>query len=173
MSRALVGAAALAAGFLAGPAGADIVFVDVPGGVAGLARATGIGDGTVTAEEPGEILVRARDGTHFCLVLTSGAPRLGAAAPPPPAATAADMLPDGEVTQGTHDVRRAWLARPTTRYRHGILGDAVEAAELRVERFDGRIFRYVLDGGSVFEDRRARLVDLDGDDFDEIIVVQS
>ncbi len=36
-------------------------------------------------------------------------------------------LPDGHVATGTRDIARAWLAEPTTRYDHGILGDKIEA----------------------------------------------
>tara|TARA_R110002110_G_scaffold85816_4_gene223711 strand:- start:44794 stop:45843 length:1050 start_codon:yes stop_codon:yes gene_type:complete len=84
-----------------------------------------------------------------------------------------DILDDGEVTFGQSDIARAWLTDPTTRYAHGILGDAIEAGGLAIERPDGRIARYKLDAGSVFEDRRVRLMDLDGDGRDEAIVVQS
>ena len=38
---------------------------------------------------------------------------------------------------GKHDIARAWLAEPTTRYDHGILGDAIEASSLVIERRDG------------------------------------
>lgn len=84
-----------------------------------------------------------------------------------------DILNDGEVTLGRQDIARAWLTDPTERYAHGILGDAVEAGGLALERPDGRVARYKLDAGSVFEDRRVRLIDLDGDGRDEAIVVQS
>ncbi len=84
-----------------------------------------------------------------------------------------DALNDGEVTLGQADIARAWLTDPTDRYRHGILGDAIEAGGLALERRDGRIARYKLDAGSVFEDRRVRLIDLDDDGRDEAIVVQS
>ena len=83
------------------------------------------------------------------------------------------ILPDGEITRGTADITRAWLSEPTERYRHGVLGDAVEAGAQVLERADGRRFEYVLDAGSVFEDRRVRLIDLDQDGRDEAIVVQS
>ncbi len=37
----------------------------------------------------------------------------------------------------------------------------------------GRQFHYLLDSGTVFEDRRVRLVDLDGNGRDEAVVIQS
>ena len=80
-------------------------------------------------------------------------------------------LPDGVVSAGSNDVAEAWLTHPTTRYAHGILGDAIEAGGLMVKMTDGRFFQHVLPDGFVFEDRRARPVDLDGDGRDEIVVV--
>lgn len=84
-----------------------------------------------------------------------------------------NILPDGEITRGANDIARAWLTNPTDRYAHGVLGDAIEAGGLTLERRDGRQFHYLLDSGSVFEDRRVRLVDLDGNGRDEAVVVQS
>ena len=80
-------------------------------------------------------------------------------------------LPDGMAATGSNDIAEAWLTRPTTRYAHGILGDAIEAGGLMVKMRDGRFHEHVLPTGFVFEDRRARLVDLDGDVRDEIVVV--
>lgn len=84
-----------------------------------------------------------------------------------------DALPDALVSSGRHDVRRAWLAGPTGRYPHGDLGDTNEATTLRVEMADGRQLQYTLDQQSVFEDRYPRVVDLDGDGRDELVVVRS
>jgi hypothetical protein len=61
-------------------------------------------------------------------------------------------LPDTEVTNA-----RAWLIYPTTRYAHGVLGDAIEAGGFIV---DGKIFK--LDDNAVFEDRRVRLHTIHG-----------
>lgn len=83
------------------------------------------------------------------------------------------MLPDGIVIAGQRDVAFAWLTGPTERYRHGVLGDAIEASGLAVEMADGRRLDFALDAGSVFEDRYPRLHDLDGDGHDEILVVRS
>ena len=43
-------------------------------------------------------------------------------------------LPDGVVSTGSNDVAEAWLTRPTTRYAHGILGDAIEAGDEEAAR---------------------------------------
>ncbi len=83
------------------------------------------------------------------------------------------QLPDGLVSTGSNDIAEAWLTRPTKRYAHAILGDAIEAGGLMVKMADGRTLEHVLPDGFVFEDRRARPVDLDGDGRDEIVVVLS
>ncbi|MBL6946116.1 MAG: VCBS repeat-containing protein [Rhodospirillales bacterium] len=83
------------------------------------------------------------------------------------------MLPDGEIANGNHNILAAWLTGPTGRYRHGVLGDAIEASGIAVELADGRILSLELGFDSVFEDRLARLADLNGDEKDEIIVVRS
>ncbi len=82
-----------------------------------------------------------------------------------------ERLPDGVMSTGSNDVAEAWLTRPTTRYAHGILGDAIEAGGVMVRMTDGQLYEHVLPDGFVFEDRRARPVDLDGDGRDEIVVV--
>jgi hypothetical protein len=79
-------------------------------------------------------------------------------------------LPDTEVTRA--GTLTAYLTDPTERYDHGVLGDAIEAGGFAVER-DGQRLIYRLPGDSVFEDRRVRLADLDGDGAPEAIVVKS
>ena len=84
-----------------------------------------------------------------------------------------DKLPDTTVSEGQNDIRKAWLSHPTERYRHGVLGDAIEAGALSVETRDGQKLSLILPQNAVFEDRHARLADIDGDGVDEIIVVKS
>ncbi len=96
----------------------------------------------------------------------SSGPR--ATAPP-----SADALPDGDTGRGVNDVAAAWLIEPTRRYDHGVLGDAIEAGGLRVRLRGGAEFDVRLPADSVFEDLRPRVVDLDGDGRDEILVVRS
>jgi hypothetical protein len=79
-------------------------------------------------------------------------------------------LPDGEVTRANG--LTAWLIHPTTRYGHAVLGDAIEAGGFVVERA-GRRLVYRLGEDAVFEDRRVRLADLDGDGVPEAIIVKS
>lgn len=92
---------------------------------------------------------------------------------PRPAERRPGMLPDGHVTRGLRNISAAWLVGPTDRYRHGALGDAIEAEGLAVEAGDGRRFEMLLSAASVFEDRYPRLADIDGDGEDEILVVRS
>lgn len=79
-------------------------------------------------------------------------------------------LPGGERTT-SHDLS-AYLIEPTSNYEHGVLGDVVEARGFVVER--GKQTLVVrLPFGPVFEDRRVRLADLDGDGYPEAILVKS
>ncbi len=82
-------------------------------------------------------------------------------------------LPDSRVATGSRDIARVWLAEPTTRYDHGILGDKIEAGSVVIELRDGKRQMVQLGGDAVFEDLEPRLADLDGDGHDEIIVVKS
>lgn len=82
-------------------------------------------------------------------------------------------LPDAVIVSGGRNVRAAWLAGPTRRYDHAVLGDDIEAgAIVAVDRTKKR-HRLELGSDSVFEDRRVRLADLDGDGDDELVVVRS
>jgi hypothetical protein len=84
-------------------------------------------------------------------------------------------FPDGlvETHDGKGEVAAAWYAVPTTRYRHGILGDAVEASALMIRTRDGVTLSLDLPATEVFEDRYPRLADLDGDGKIEIIAIRS
>lgn len=85
------------------------------------------------------------------LAASLGAPALAQSAP--------QRLPDTETTRAGG--LTAWLTDPTTRYAHGVLGDAIEAGGFVVER-GGRSLHHRLGPDAVFEDRRVRLVDLGG-----------
>jgi hypothetical protein len=83
-------------------------------------------------------------------------------------------LPDGRVAVATTgDIVRAWYILPTGRYRHGILGDAVEAGGIALRDRNGETIRLTLPKSLVFEDRTPRLHDLDGDGKNELITIQS
>lgn len=82
-------------------------------------------------------------------------------------------LPDTEIAAGTRNIREAWLTEPTGRYGHAVLGDAIEAGGIAAKLDSGATATLRLDSGSVFEDRIPRLVDMDRDGRDEILVVRS
>ncbi len=80
-----------------------------------------------------------------------------------------------EATAATGDIRWASYSDATTRYDHGILGDAVEAAGLRVMTTDKGPcdLNVLLPEHSVFEDVAPRIADLDGDGRNEVVVVET
>jgi hypothetical protein len=84
-------------------------------------------------------------------------------------------LPDGliEAYGGKGDITASWYADPTTRYGHGILGDAIEASRLIVRMRGGRQLAFSLPETEVFEDRYPRLADLDRDGTTEIVTIRS
>ncbi|MEM9635162.1 MAG: hypothetical protein AAGA50_27810 [Pseudomonadota bacterium] len=85
-------------------------------------------------------------------------------------------LPDGTFAISTNTNGQevaAWYGSPTTRYRHGILGDAVEAGSLHVEYRGGQRYEFQLPDSQVFEDRTPRIVDLDRDGRLEIVTIRS
>lgn len=89
-------------------------------------------------------------------------------------ALAADRLADGGTAQASGiGFRQAWYEQPTTRYDHGILGDAVEAGTLVGIDANGTRHELVLPERYVFEDITPRLVDLDGDGSSEIICIRT
>ena len=78
-----------------------------------------------------------------------------------------------ETYSGKGDIVEAWYSQPTTRYQHGILGDAVEAGTLRVKTARGQKLSVILPKSEVFEDRYPRLSDLDGDGKIEVVTIRS
>ena len=83
-------------------------------------------------------------------------------------------LPDGGLASiGSGDIRRAWYTRPTARYPHGVLGDAIEAGGLKVETQTGEELEFVLPETHVFEDLTPRIVDLDGDGNNEVVTIRT
>lgn len=89
------------------------------------------------------------------------------------AQTDPDALPDRRVATGGRDIAQAWLVAPTGRYRHFVQGSRYEAGGLRVRLADNTVLTLTLDDNLVFEDRRPRLADLDGDGADEVVLVLS
>lgn len=103
-------------------------------------------------------------GTHsVTLVATVGPPRQE----PPNGA-----LRDGRVALGKGSIARAWLADPTDRYGHAVLGDAIEAGSVAIQRRDGATDTVRLSADAVFEDLEPRIADL-GDGRERVVVVKS
>ncbi|MEX2617866.1 MAG: VCBS repeat-containing protein [Alphaproteobacteria bacterium] len=83
----------------------------------------------------------------------------------------ANIIPQGRVASGHGAVAGTWLTGPTNRYRHGVLGDPIEATALQVAFANGREATYRLPDESVFEDLEPRIVNVDG--VETILVVRS
>lgn len=89
-------------------------------------------------------------------------------------ADADDRLPDGQVARASGDGPvEAWYGRPTERYRHGVLGDAIEGGSLVVVDSRGARHAIVLNDEYVFEDITPRIADLDGDGSNEIVAIRT
>lgn len=88
--------------------------------------------------------------------------RLEAVPVPERIAAPAGALPDARVARGREIVRRAWLSDPTTRYGHGVLGDAIEAGSLTIVRRNGTKAELRLPPDSVFEDIEPRIAEIGG-----------
>lgn len=87
---------------------------------------------------------------------------------------AVNGLPDGEIAiVAGGDIRAAWYAAPTRRYRHGVLGDAIEAGALVAIDQSAKRYHFELPETHVFEDITPRLFDLNGDGRNEVITIRS
>jgi hypothetical protein len=99
------------------------------------------------------------------------------ATPPPAPFEASIRLPDSQAVAGSKDIAWVWLGSPTRRYPHGALGSPVHAGSVHVlTRPTGGPVELVslsLPVHRVFEDRVPRLVDLDNDGRDEIVLVEA
>lgn len=93
---------------------------------------------------------------------------------PPPAAH--ERLAGSQAVAGSRNIAWAWLGSPTARYPHTALGSTEHAGSLHVLVGHGSAAHevvYRLPTHRVFEDRVVRLVDLNGDGRDEIVVVEA
>ena len=99
----------------------------------------------------------------------------------PPPSAALKRIANSQAVRGQKDIAWVWLGSPTVRYPHMALGAATHAGSLHVllskstalNQAGTKEIVYELPLHSVFEDRVPRLVDLDGDGRDEIIVIES
>jgi hypothetical protein len=126
--------------------------------------------GLVTAVEIANGGVRIAIGQSWYSVVT-GTARLEMTTPPNHLAIPSGALPDARVAIGTERVARAWFADPTSRYRHGVLGDAIEAGSLVIERRNGQRAILRLGADAVFEDIEPRIAKINGNEM--IVVVKS
>jgi hypothetical protein len=120
----------------------------------------------------GKVRVNA-GGLWYRIVLADNHVRLDFIETPAKSDSPDGKIPHARVATGTRDIARAWLAEPTDRYDHGILGDKIEAGSLVIETRDGKRQTVRLKEDAVFEDLEPRLADLDGDGHDEIVVVKT
>ena len=77
---------------------------------------------------------------------------------------------------GAETIVGASFDGPTTRYGHGILGDAIEFTELVIETEDwaNKVrYRVTLPQDHVFEDIQPRLWDITGDGKPEVVVIET
>ncbi|MDO8888874.1 VCBS repeat-containing protein [Hydrogenophaga sp.] len=96
-------------------------------------------------------------------------------APAPPEAES--RLPQSQAVAGTKDIAWVWLASPTRRYPHGALGSPVHAGSVHVLALapGGKLqaVSLSLPLNRVFEDRVPRVIDLDGDGSEEIVLIEA
>ena len=126
--------------------------------------------GRVSAVEAAGANVRVSIGRSWYRVAAE-TERLEPAPAPDRPAVPADALPDTRVAIVDGGTARAWLAEPTDRYRHGVLGDAIEAGSLVIERRDGRRDILRLGADAVFEDIEPRIAKIGASE--RIVVVKS
>ena len=86
---------------------------------------------------------------------------------------AVKRLPGSTAALGARDIAWAWLASPTARYPHTSMGSPVHAGSLHALSREGKLFQLELPKQRVWEDLQPRLVDLDGDGRDEIVVIET
>ena len=82
------------------------------------------------------------------------------------------LLPEASFSISKDSSTLAAYTQPTERYRHGILGDRIEAGQLVVV-INGVFFERTLSTDYVFEDIRPRLADVDHDGKLEFITIRT
>ncbi len=121
-------------------------------------------------------LMAQRDSSQCAVKFTQSQQALAEQQRNAPAATiagAAKRLPQSQAATGQLDIAWAWLASPTARYPHASMGSALHAGSLHVLSREGKSYQITLPKQRVFEDLEPRLVDLDGDGQDEIVVIEA
>jgi len=147
-------------------AAALLFLLSAPLSAAGLeVRASSLAEaGTSLMEIDGSVLVKTAAGSVYRLTET-GAPVAvpETAWPAPDGAVSPPVVRDGRIARDRTGRIRAWYAEETGQYRHGALGDPLEALALVVREDDGKPALYRLGGEEVFEDLEPRIVDLDNE----------
>lgn len=82
------------------------------------------------------------------------------------------QLPEKQVAISADGLVYAQYTQPTSRYKHGILGDSIEAEQLMVIR-ENTVFKHTLTHEYVFEDIKPRLFDVNNDGELEVITIRS
>jgi hypothetical protein len=92
-------------------------------------------------------------------------------------APALERLADSQATAGQNHIAWVWLGSPTLRYPHRAFGNPQHAGSVHAQVKDAAnqwtTIKLTLPLNRVFEDRLPRLVDIDGDGQDEILLVES
>lgn len=83
-----------------------------------------------------------------------------------------EQLPEKEIALSLDGRIYAQYSMPTDKYKHGILGDNIEATQLVVV-VDNVFYEHTLTDNYVFEDLRPRLYDVDNDNILEFITIRS
>lgn len=151
--------------FYAAPGAAETWRPETVGILAGLDR-------LFRDAETRSVKVRAND-QHFRIAKSGAELTLLRSSGPAPKDRPDDAIPHSSIVSGSNDITLAWLADGTDRYAHGVLGDMIEAAAVKVRTATGKTANFTVRADSVLEDLNPRLVDVDGDGRDEIIVVRS
>ena len=90
---------------------------------------------------------------------------------------AAERLADSQAVAGRHDLAWVWLGSPTLRYPHRALGSPVHAgsvhALVRSRAGEWVVVERVLPLNRVYEDRVPRIVDLDRDGSEEVVLIEA
>lgn len=82
------------------------------------------------------------------------------------------LMPEEQIAISRDSTTYALYSLPVTRYRHGILGDQIEAGQLVVV-LDGKFYDLTLEDTYVFEDIRPRLADVDVDGVLEVVTIRA
>lgn len=102
--------------------------------------------------------------------------RSAAARHPMPAA-ARQRLAESQAVTGQHNIAWAWLGSPTRRYPHGALGSPTHAGSVHALVSNGAggwvAVERTLPLNRVYEDRVPRIIDIDQDGQEEILLIEA